>query len=241
MNVLIYILKEESQNLTRFIKCYDYIINNDVLKTLLNLILKIHNFLNKSSGKKEEKNFDIRNIPNILNLKNNNKQFMEILIKLYFANTEKTISRSDLHLLHNLTESDKLPLSESDYTKHQNLLDSTKETIMNLSLNKGFVSHLNSLFNDINLTLANIKSDIETENKHRKQFLEYLSYSAESAKPEIINSILSNCYTLLSKIATTPKPQIAAPKQTTPPTQKKIAHKENSHRASNLINKYNLI
>jgi hypothetical protein len=241
MNVLVHTLNEESQNLSRYIKCYDYIINNDALKTLLNLILKIHNYLNKNTGKKEEKNFDIRNISNLLNFKNNNKQFMEILTKLYFANTEKSISRSDLHILNTIIESDQLPLSESDYTKHKNMLDSIREKIINLSLNKGFTSHLIMLFDDINLTLANIKYDIETENKVRKKFLEYFSYTAESSKPEAINSILSNCYILLSKMATTPKPLVITPKQATPLAQKKIANKENSHRASNLINKYNLI
>lgn len=219
---------------------YLYIINNDILKTLLNLILKVHNFLNKNSGKKEVNNFDIRNISNIINLKNNNKQFFEILLKLYFSNSDKYITRSDLHILNTIIESDQLPISESDLSKHITVLNSIKENISALSINKHFLSSLINIFSNVAQTLSNLQSDIESEIKHRKQFLEYFSYTADASKPELIPQIFSNCYTLLSKIATVPKPSIPTPKQSSPPTQKKITNKENNKRASNLINKYNL-
>lgn len=237
---MMHTLKEESENISMYIRGYLYIINHDALKILLNLILKVHNFLNKNSGKKEEKNFDIRNITNIINLKNNNKQFFEILLKLYFSNSDKHITRSDLHILNTVIESDQLPLSESDLSKHITLLNTIKENITTLSINKHFQSSLEQIFSNIAQTLSNLKSDIESEIRHRKQLLEYFSYTADSSKPEIIPQIFSNCYTLLSKIATIPRTSNPIHKQSSPIAQKKIKNKENNKRASNLINKYNL-
>jgi hypothetical protein len=234
-------LREESHNLQRYIKSYDYILNHEILRTLLNIILKIHNFLNKSLGKKEEKNFDIRNISNIITLKNNNKQFMDILLKIYFDNNNKTINRSDLNIIHNIIESDQMPIKLIDYEKNQRTLDDIKESLTNLSLNKLFQAHINKLYDDLSESFQNIFSDIQCEQTNRYLFLEYFGYPTDCNKSDIINSILSNCYTLLSKLPT--KPIVSIPKVISPqpPTQKKnIPTKENNFRASNLINKYNL-
>ena len=240
--MIIYTLKEELLTLSRYISCYSYLINHDILKTLLILILKISNFLNKKSGKKEEKNFDIRNISNLMTLKINNKQFTDILLQIYFSNSDKTIARSDLHTLHTIIESDQVPMNLSEYSKHQCSLDEIKTTLNSLSLNKNFLYKILDLCDELSLSLENLYKEIEREQTNRKLFLEYFNYPADS-KPELIISIVSNCYTLLSKLAISQPKQITPPKEITPQpsTQRKYTlAKENNPRASNLINKYNL-
>jgi hypothetical protein len=234
-------MKEESLNISKYITCYGFLINNNSLKILLNIILKIHNFLNKSSGKKEDYNFDIRNINNILSLKINNKQFTDILLKLYFNNTDKTISKSDLHPLHIILESDQVPMTLVNYSNHQISLEEIKLSISSLSINKHLLSHIEKIYEDLELSFLNIHKDIENEMCNRKLFLEYFSFPLDS-KPEIINSIFSSSYTLLSKLNSQPKQSTPLKEPSPQPlTQRKNTYaKENNHRASNLINKYNL-
>jgi hypothetical protein len=209
-----------------------------MLQTLLNIILNIHNHLNNSNGKKEEKNFDVRNISNIMTLKYNNRQFMDILLKIYFDNSNKTINRSEFHALHTIIESEQLPINLNDYDKHKSTFESIKESLNTLSLNKIFLTHIERLYDELLISFKDIYADIQSERTNQKLLLEYFIYPVDS-KPDIINSIFSNCYTLLSKLTT--KPINSELKVVTPPLQKKNNPiKENNKRASNLINKYNL-
>jgi hypothetical protein len=75
---------------------YNSLLNNKNFPILINLILKINNYLNKSTGKKELKFFDLKNVESLIELKISSKSFIEYLLRLYHDNIENFNKGNDI-------------------------------------------------------------------------------------------------------------------------------------------------
>lgn len=76
-------LNEVTHSLNTITGLFEGILSNDKLSFVIGIMLKINNYLNRSTGGKELKGFDLVSLENVLDLKINSKHFFNIIGKYY--------------------------------------------------------------------------------------------------------------------------------------------------------------
>lgn len=78
-------LDEINQSLMNISALFESILINDKLKYVISIMLKINNYLNKSTGGRELKGFDLVSLENVLDLKINSVYFFNIVGNYYIV------------------------------------------------------------------------------------------------------------------------------------------------------------
>jgi hypothetical protein len=183
---------------------YKSIIGNNNLKILINTILKISNYLNTNTGKKENKTFDIRNLENILNLKNNSQYFIDILAKAYFSNTannEPIFDSQNSYQLKNVLDINlNLNGLEKEYEKFRLSIKDNYESITQI-VRSDVLSLLNETFGYLNGLMDVFLANIKEEKLLRSEFLYYFGFGESKADLELVNQILNSILSLSKKVS----------------------------------------
>jgi hypothetical protein len=200
-------LLELYENLNAYIAIYNRIIENDKLKSLLGTLLQINNYLNVNTGKKRINNFDIRNLDNILNIKNNSQYFIDLLVKIFQINVEGDIillNSQDSYLLKHVVDLNlNLINLDKEYEKASLKIDDFVSKVLLIVKSKCYLDNLENNILSMKELVNNVGSTLGKEKVVRKIFLNYFGFEVDDSKNDSdqLHSVLNAILSLYKKVS----------------------------------------